>query len=73
MGEQTTPADGRPAEGSPADGNGSLNLDKADRGVVAEMADGISRRTSVGKFAVFGVASDSVGLTFMETVLVAMV
>jgi hypothetical protein len=72
MGEQITPAEGRPAEGRPADGNGSRNLDRAERGVVAEMAEGMSRSTSVGKLAVLGVANDSVGLTLTETVLVAM-
>lgn len=62
---------GRPAEGRPADGRGSRNMDKADRGVVAEMADGMSRSTSLGKLAVEGVASASVGLR-MGTGLVAM-
>lgn len=69
IGEHMIPADGRPAEGSPAEGKGSRNLDKAERGVVAEMADGISRSTSVGKLAVLGVASDKVGLALTETVV----
>jgi hypothetical protein len=63
---------GRPADGRPADGRGSRNIDRAERGVVAEMADGISRSTSLGKLAVDGVASASVGLR-MGTGLVAMV
>lgn len=53
---------GRPAEGRPAEGRGSRNMDKAERGVVAEMAEGMSRRTSLGKLAVDGVDSASVGL-----------
>lgn len=69
IGEHITPAEGRPADGRPADGNGSRNLDKAERGVVAEMAEGMSRSTSVGKLAVLGVASDKVGLVLTETVV----
>ena len=61
-----------PAEGSPAEGKGSRNMDRAERGVVAEMADGMSRSTSLGKLAVEGVARASVGLR-MGAVLVAMV
>lgn len=69
IGEHTIPADGRPAEGRPAEGKGSRNRDKAERGVVAEMAEGMSRSTSVGKLAVLGVASDKVGLALTETVV----
>jgi hypothetical protein len=52
---------GRPAEGRPADSKVSRLVDAAERGVAAEMAEGTSRGTSDGKFAVTGVDSDSVG------------